>query len=81
MAKHWSDGRIVVIRPDVPGKHFDPNDSWLLRTDEDRAAADRALSEHYDEVRARQAQGLPPSWAEPVMQATVEPISDDPRPV
>lgn len=58
--QHWSEGRLVVIRPDVPGKRFDPEDSVILRTVQERLAAEVALDALYDEVQSRK--GKPPEW-------------------
>ena len=60
--KHWMKGRLVAIRPDVPGKRFDPEDSNVLRTEEERAIAQVALQTVYEEARALGDQ--PPAWAD-----------------
>ncbi len=73
MERHWSEGRIVVLRPDVPGKRFNPNDSWVLRTDEDRALAEVALASVAAGVRDRLENGQQPMMVEALLQLSDEP--------
>lgn len=58
---------MVAIRPDVPGKRFDPGDANVLRTDDDRAVAQIALAAVYHEAKARR--GQPPEWALSIAEA------------
>jgi hypothetical protein len=52
--KPWWDGRNVVIRPDVPGRNFNPEAMVLFKTPGERArgnaAIDRAVSEMKDRI-------------------------------
>lgn len=49
----WTEGRNVVIRPDVPGASYDPANSALLSTEEERRLTEEVLDRHYDEVQKR----------------------------
>jgi hypothetical protein len=40
--RHWSDGRCVIIRPDVPG-HLDPGDLILGGTEDERSGLRAAI--------------------------------------
>lgn len=69
----WTRGRLVVIRPDVPGKHCDPEHSQIIRSDEDRAAMHVAF--HSLAEQARERHGKPPDWLEHVDEWIVPPSS------
>lgn len=59
--RHWSDGRIVLIMPDVPGKHFNAEDTIFLRTPEEHEIGRAAIGE----VRANMLRHGRPSWYNP----------------
>lgn len=70
--EEWWQGRQVVLRNDVPGKRFNPEDSHVLRTDEDRALASLALDAVSDQIRVRD--GRPPEWLiDPAVPEAPEP--------
>lgn len=56
----WAEGRIVAIRPDVPGR-FNAEDTIFLRTDEERKVGRQAIRDIMDEM----ARDGKPSWYEP----------------
>lgn len=60
---HWTDGRLVVIRPDVPGKRCNPEDSFVVRTPDERAALDIAVSSVVS--RVREGRGMLSDWSCP----------------
>ena len=66
--EHRSADRFVVLRWDVPGKDFNPNDDWVLRTPEGRALADAALDRVCGSLRERLASGRLPAMVEDLLQ-------------
>lgn len=58
----WWDGRRVAIRPDVPGPEFDPEDLVLIRTDDERIAAQAKINRSIDEMKAKSDKDLWPQW-------------------
>jgi len=56
----WWDGRRVAIRPDVPGPHFDPDALVLIRSDQERVAAQARIDQSIDETKS--ATDLWPHW-------------------
>lgn len=59
--RHWTDGRIVVIMPDVPGKHFNAEDSIFLRTPKEHEIGRTAIRS----VRENMLRDGKPSWYKP----------------
>lgn len=58
----WWDGRQVAIRPDVPGPEFDPGDLVLIRTDEERLAAQAGIDKFVDDTKNKSSRELWPRW-------------------
>ena len=58
----WWEGRGVAIRPDVPGPGIDPEVLVLIRTDEERVAAQAKINHTIDEMKARSDRELWPQW-------------------
>jgi hypothetical protein len=56
----WWDGRRVAIRPDVPGFDFDPEALVLIRSDEERMAAQNRIDRSIDETKS--SKDLWPHW-------------------
>ncbi len=62
---HWTEtiGSVLLVRrPDVPGIRFNPEDSNVLKTDEDRVNAQVALNALHQQLDARA--GQPAEWYE-----------------
>ena len=49
----WTYGRAIIIRPDVPGKRFHPEDTHLITTPKRQAAAEWAIKETFAEIEAQ----------------------------
>lgn len=58
----WWDGRQVAIRPDVPGREFDPGDLVLIRTDEEWDEIEPKIDEHATKVKETPVDQLWPDW-------------------
>jgi hypothetical protein len=56
---HWSEGRRVAIRPDVPGRRFSPEESIFLKTADERELGSKAIRE----VLKRMLSAGEPGWA------------------
>jgi hypothetical protein len=58
----WWEGRGVAIRPDVPGPGFDPEALVLIRSDEERSAAQAKISRSIDDMKSKSDRELWPQW-------------------
>lgn len=58
----WWDGRQVAIRPDVPGREFDPGDMVLIKTDEEWDQIEPQIDDYVAEVKQTPAEKLWPEW-------------------
>jgi hypothetical protein len=58
--RDWTNGRLVVQRPDVPGVRCNPMDQFPVRSDDERVALGVALDALSAQIQSRQ--GEPPSW-------------------
>lgn len=58
----WWEGRGVAIRPDVPGSEIDPEVLVLVRTDDERIAAQAKINRTIDEMKAKSDKDLWPQW-------------------
>jgi hypothetical protein len=58
----WWEGRRVAIRPDVPGPSFDPESLVLIRSDEERMAAQAKINSSIDEMKDKSPEDRWPGW-------------------
>lgn len=61
-AEPWWDGRRVAIRPDVPGPKLDPEALVLIRTDDERVAAQAKIDHSINETKKKSLKELWPKW-------------------
>jgi hypothetical protein len=58
----WWDGRQVAIRPDVPGREFDPGDMVLIKTDDEWDQIEPQIDAYVAEVKKTPTVELWPEW-------------------
>lgn len=59
--RHWAEGRMIAIMPDVPGKRFNPEDSIFLRTPQEQETGRNAIRAILDQM----LHDGKPSWYKP----------------
>jgi hypothetical protein len=79
-SQDWTNGRLVVQRPDVPGVRCEPMHQFPVRSDDERVALGVALDALSAQIQSRQ--GEPPEWlahADDVLSTAVDGSSDLPN--
>jgi hypothetical protein len=58
----WWDGRQLAIRPDVPGRDFDPGDLVLVQTEDEWNEIETRIDSYTNELKQQSIEQLWPEW-------------------